>query len=293
MSLCASRSLACPPKPLRVLSFLFVAATSLAFASPASAQGTAPKKEAPKPGDKKGTAKTGAAAAPAATPATPATPATAAPTTPAEEPKAAAPDAEEKEKARAIYLSLDLGFSRADVGGLSDATGFDKTGANGILAGVGVGYRHGNFRFGGRFRDTSTTEFSLWSLMGEIGYGLPFRPVSPAFYVHAGYMFDVGVERGAIASSLPRTNVLTPDVDLNGVVVGGEIVASYWFTSFLRLGPFIGFDATILSRSQADLPQSLLPLSDETRAKPLFSESGSGLGYMLNIGIRGTGDIAF
>ena len=96
-----------------------------------------------------------------------------------------------------------------------------------------------------------------------------------------------------VASSLPRGNVLTPDVDLNGVVVGGELVASYWFSQFLRLGPFIGFDVTVLSRSQANLPQSLFPIDDVTRAKPLFSESGGGLGYMMTLGLRGTGDISF
>lgn len=197
------------------------------------------------------------------------------------------------ERERAVYLSLDVGFQRADVGGLSDSTGFDKTAANGTMAGVGVGYRSKKFRFGGRFRDTTTTEFSLWSLMGEVGYGLDFRPVSPTFFVHAGYMFDTGVERAVIASSLPRGNVLTPNVDLSGAVVGAEVVASYWFTSFLRLGPFIGFDATILSRSQSGLPQSLVRISDETRSKPLFNESGSGVGYMFSIGLRGTGDIAF
>lgn len=289
MSLRASRSVA------PVLTLLAIAATSLAFEATASAQGTAPKKDAPaKPGEKKAAPKAdtkSAAPAPAGATST----ATAAPTTETAETKAAEPAAakEEEEKVRAVYISLDFGFARADVGGLSDATGFDKTAANGLLAGAGVGYRYKGFRIGGRFRDTSTTEFSLWSLMGEVGYGLPFRPISPAFYVHAGYMFDVGVERSVVAGSLPRGNVLTPDVDLNGVVVGGELVASYWFTSFLRLGPFIGFDATVLSRSQANLPQSLFPITDETRNKPLFSESGSGLGYMLNIGIRGTGDIAF
>jgi hypothetical protein len=117
--------------------------------------------------------------------------------------------------------------------------------------------------------------------------------VAPALFLHAGYVFDVGVERGAMASSLPKGNVLTPNVDLQGVVVGGELVASYWFTNFLRLGPFLGFDATFLHRAQVGLPQSLFAISDETRQKPLFSESGSGLGYVLSIGLRGTGDIAF
>lgn len=292
MSLCASRSLGLAARVLSV-SVAAAAVTFAAFEPAALAQATAqpsgtaaPKKE---PASKPAAATTGGnagtgttpGAAPASTLANDAKPAT------------ADGDRAKKDAHRAVYLSADIGFQRVDVGAFSDNTGFDKTGANGFLGGFGIGFRYEQFRIGGRFRSTSTTEYSLWSLMGEVGYGLPFRPIAPSIFLHAGYVFDVGVERAVVASSLPRGNVLTPDVDLNGVVVGGELVASYWFSQFLRLGPFIGFDVTVLSRSQANLPQSLFPLEDVTRAKPLFSESGGGLGYVMSIGLRGTGDISF
>ena len=259
MLLCSSRVLA--------LRSGLIAAAILAFAPTAAAQGpvTPPKK-------------------PAAAPAT-AAPATAAPAT---EPTEREPDGN-----RAIYVSVDLAFTRADVGGISDNTGFDKTGANGIMAGLGLGYRFKEFRLGARFRDASTTEYSLWSLMGEVGYGLPFRPVSPVLYAHAGYMFSNGVERSVIASALPPGNLLTPQVQLDGLVVGGEIVASVWLTKFLRVGPFVGVDFAWLHRSQVALPQSIVPLTAETRSNALYNDSGSGVGYLLSIGIRGTGDIAF
>jgi hypothetical protein len=316
MSLRASRSLA------PVLSLLVVAATSVAFEPAAAAQPTAATQPAPaaatqpapgaatQPAPAAATQPAPAAAQPAPAAAQPApaaaqpapAPAAEAPaaSAPADAVAAAEPDAEkgekkeeEKEKNRAVYISVDLAFTRADIGGLSDATGLDKTGANGAVAGLGIGYRYKGLRLGGRFRDAATTEYSLWSLMGEVGYGLQMRPISPLFLVHAGYIFDVGVERSLVASSLPQGNVLTPNVALDGVVVGGEITANYWFTSFLRMGPFIGFDMTVLSRAKADLPQSIFPINDETRSKALFSETGTGLGYMLNIGLRGTGDIAF
>jgi len=275
MLLCSSRVLA-----LRSVSSLLVASAIVAFAPSAAAQGTpaptgtaAPKKADPKKAE-------AAPAAPAATTAPAAT-------------EEAKPTGEAKEDKRAIYISVDLGFSRADVGGISDNTGFDKTGANGLLAGLGLGYRFKDLRLGARFRDTSTTEYSLWSLMGEVGYGLPFRPVSPTLYAHAGYMFSNGVERSVIASSLPAGNVLTPSAQLDGLVVGGEIVASLWLTKFLRLGPFIGVDFAWLHRAQVALPQSIVPIGADTRNNALYSDSGSGVGYLLNIGIRGTGDIAF
>lgn len=218
-------------------------------------------------------------------------------------PDAAAPAAEEtkeekepeKEDKQAVYLSLDLGFTRPDVGGFSDTTGFDRTSANGFLAGLGIGYRREAFRVGARFRDLSTTEFSLWSIMAEIGYGLKARPLSPTFYLHVGYAFDNGIERGAFATKLPpgNINVLPPDVDLKGVIFGGEVVASYWVTKFLRVGPFLGFDFTALSRPQPPLPQSLFPIPEEIRNNALFGDSGAGFGYVLSVGIRVTGDVGF
>ena len=264
-----------------------VAAALMAFSPSAAAQatGTTPT-NAPKKADSK------AAAAPApAAPATAAQSTSGAPAKPATEP--AEPAVNEPDGKRAVYISVDLAFTRADVGGISDNTGFDKTGANGFLAGLGLGYRFKDLRLGARFRDASTTEYSLWSLMGEIGYGLPFRPVSPTFFAHAGYMFSNGVERSLIASALPQGNVLTPSVQLDGLVVGGEVVGSFWITKFLRVGPFVGVDFAWLHRGQVALPQSIVPLTADTRNNALYSDSGSGVGYLLNIGLRGTGDIAF
>jgi hypothetical protein len=209
------------------------------------------------------------------------------------DPNAPAADAEHKEDKRAVYISLDFGYTRADVGGISDSTGFDKTGANGTLAGIGLGYRYQELRVGARFRASTTTEYSLWSLMGEVAYGLPLRPISPIFALHAGYMFDTDVERAVIAGSLPVGNVLPPNVDLDGLVVGAEVFGSIWVTKFLRVGPFVGFDFSFLHRSQVRLPQSTQPITDETRTNALYDDSGSGVGYLLNLGIRGTGDITF
>jgi hypothetical protein len=272
-----------------VLSTIAAAAAAGTVATPAAAQTAAQKAPATKP----------AAKAPETQPtATPLAPTSNPQTAAAADQSAAKPSAEPtgadtKEDKRAIYISVDLGFTRPDIGGLSDNTGLDNTAANGFMAGLGIGYRHRDLRIGARFRDASTTEFSLWSLMGEIGYGLPFRPVSPVLFAHAGYVFDSGVERGAFASSLPRGNVLTPNVDLDGLVVGGEIVASLWLTKFLRVGPFLGIDFTWLHRSKVALPQSIVPIGEETRNNALFGDSGSGVGYIFTIGVRGTGDIAF
>jgi hypothetical protein len=269
-------------RPSSALPWLVVAAAFLAIEPPAHAQPAAkspaskpppnpPPKPAPPP-------------APAATPAP--APTAEASTTPAA-------TETDKDDPRAVYLSADFGFARPDLGAFSDSLAFDKTKANGYLVGFGVGYRHKALRIGARFRDTSTTEFSLWSLMGEVGIGLPFRPLTPIIMVHAGYMFDAGIERAVVSSSLPPGNVLTPNIDLDGLVLGIEAQAAYSLSKFFRLGPFLGFDMTFLHRAQPRPPQSLFPLTDETRNNALFGDSGSGVGYVINLGIRVTGDIAF
>lgn len=232
-------------------------------------------------------------APPTTTPAPASTTPAPAATTPAPEAKTEEEPKEEegKEDVNAVYISGDLAFTRADVGGFSDTLGFDKTAANGLLAGFGIGYRRGPFRIGARFRDLDTVQYSLWGIMGELGYGLKMRPLSPTFHVHLGYLFDTGVERGAFEKKLPAGNFLTPNIDLRGVIVGGEVVASYWLTRNLRVGPFIGFDLTVLHRPQPNLPQSLFQLNPDIKTNPLFSDSGDGLGYVFSIGIRLTADI--
>ena len=280
MLLCSSRVLA--------LRSGLIAAALMAFAPTAAAQGTAPATgtAAPKKADPKKPEPKKPDGAPAAT--------TAAPAATAEEnPQKPAGEETKGEDRRAIYISLDIGFVRSDVGGISNNTGFDKTAANGLLGAIGLGYRFKDLRIGARFRDANTTEYSLWSLVGEIGYGLPFRPVSPVLFAHAGYMFSNGVERSVIQSALPPGNVLTPKAQLDGLVVGGELVASLWLTKFLRVGPFLGVDFSWLHRSQVALPQSIVPISAATRNNALYNDSGSGVGYLLSIGIRGTGDIGF
>lgn len=206
---------------------------------------------------------------------------------------AAAATPEKKEAAHAIYVSGDFAFTRADVGGLSDSTGFDKTGANGLAYGFAVGYRANHFRVGARFHANDTTEFNLWSVMAEVGYGFGFRPISPTIHLHGGYVFDTRIDRPVVARSLPQGNLLTPDVDIRGARVGVEVVGNVWLSETVRVGPFLGFDLLFLHRPKVDLPQSIYPTDDATRANPLFSGSGSGTGYIFNVGIRGTFDIGF
>lgn len=198
-----------------------------------------------------------------------------------------------KESAKAVYFSGDVGFTRSDLGGLSDSLGFDRTAANGLLYGLSAGLRLKDFRFGARWRVYDTTEFALWTFALSAGYGLPIRPISPVFSVHAGYVFDQDMQQGLFRKSLAPGVVLPPDVDTKGLLVGADINASYWVTRFVRLGVFIGADLMFLHRSKVDVPYSVFGTPAEYSSLPLYSDSGSSVGLNLNAGFRGAFDIAF
>jgi hypothetical protein len=200
---------------------------------------------------------------------------------------------DETESTRAVYVSGNIAFARVDLGGISDNTGFDKPSANGLLYGFSAGLRFHDLRIGAKWRVHSTTEFDMWSVGGELGYGLKMRPLSPVFTATVAYVWDQKIERGVFSSSLPNGTVLAPDVDMNGVLVGLDVCASYWLSSFLRVGPFLGTDFMFLSRERAALPSAIFPITDEFKNKPLYTESGSSIAYTLNIGLRGAFDVGF
>ncbi len=204
------------------------------------------------------------------------------------------PDEEEEAK-RAITLSADIGFTRMDLGAFTNTLAFDKTGANGVTWSLGAGLRLDHIKLGLRWRVFDTTEFDFWSFMFEAGYTLPFRPVSPGVMAHVGYVFDQTLQRPLYQSSLPgqRLTVLDPDIAVRGVMLGGELNAAYWVTKVARVGAFLGFDLLFLNRPQAGLPGSTFPLADDIRSKPLYTESGNGLGYTFMVGLRGAADIGF
>lgn len=197
------------------------------------------------------------------------------------------------ESKKAIYISGDIAFTRSMLGAFKNDLGFDRTGANGVLYGLAGGLRLGDWRFGARWRVHDTTEFTLWSVAASVGYGLPWRPLSPVFSAHLGYVFDQSVQAGAFRSSLPVGNVLPPNVDLRGALLGIDVNASYWLTKFLRLGCFAGVDAMVLHRSRVGQPQSLFGPTPELADNPLYADSGTGIGLNVNAGLRGAFDIGF
>ncbi|MBX3209452.1 MAG: hypothetical protein KF764_30745 [Labilithrix sp.] len=215
----------------------------------------------------------------------------------AEEPAAEPPPKKELdtsvESAKAIYFSGDFAFTRSDLGGLSDKTGFDRTVANGLLYGLSAGVRLKDLRLGGRWRVYDTTEFTLWTFALSAGYALPFRPVSPVFSAHIGYVFDQHIEEGLFRRSLPPGALLAPNIDMRGLLVGVDANASYWVTQFLRVGAFIGADLMVLHRDQAAVPRAIVAVPDEITNNPLYTGSGSSVGLNVNLGLRGAFDIAF
>jgi hypothetical protein len=101
----------------------------------------------------------------------------------------------------------------------------------------------------------------------------------------------VGFDRAVIQSALPPLNTLTPDVSVKGALVGLDAAALYWVGKNFGIGPFLGADLAYYSREQVSLPQTLLTLPADIKTNPLYTDSGSGLGYAVNIGIRGALDL--
>ncbi len=214
-----------------------------------------------------------------------------------EEPEQTPANAEDARKdtedKRAVYLAFDVGFTRTDIGGFSNGLDFDVTGANGLGYGLGAGVKLKRVRLGARWHVYSTTEYDLWAAMVELGYALPIRPLSPTFFLHLGYVSDHETQAGMIRSSLPPETKLLPDVDLHGGVVGAELLANYWFTRYLAVGPYLGADLFLIARPKVPDPQPVIPPPPEFLDLPLYRESGFGLGYALSIGVRGSFDIGF
>jgi hypothetical protein len=202
-------------------------------------------------------------------------------------------DPDKVESPKAIYVSGDIGITRSDLAAIIDNTSFDRTAAFGLLYGLSAGVRLKDTRFGLRWRVYDTTEFTLWTIAVSAGYGLPLRPLSPILSAHVGYVFDQTIQGPVMRSSLPQGNVLPPDVDVKGLLMGLDLNASYWVTKFLRLGAFIGADLMLLYREKAAFPRSIFGSDPEIESKPLYTESGSGLGLNVNIGLRGAFDIGF
>lgn len=197
------------------------------------------------------------------------------------------------ESRKAVYISGDLAITRSDLGAIVDNTGFDRTGANGLLYGLSAGVRLGDLRFGGRWRVYDTSEFALWTFAFSAGFGLPIRPISPVFSAHVGYAFDQSMEPALVRSSLPVGTVLPPDVDVKGIIAGVDVNASYWVTKFFRVGAFIGADLLFLNREKVAVPSSIYGPVLETPNNPLFTGAASSIGMNFNLGLRGAFDIGF
>jgi hypothetical protein len=196
------------------------------------------------------------------------------------------------EAAKAIFVTADLGYTRADMSTLAASSmAFDTGSANGLLLGLTGGLRLKDWQYGLKYRVHDASNFTLWSFNASVAYALKPRPVTPIIEGHLGYVFDQSIDRKVFESSLPAGTILPPDVNVKGVILGAEGSANYWLTTWFRVGAFIGLDFMFLSREKAPTPQSTFGPNDEFNAKPLYSDSGFGIGVNINAGIRGSFEI--
>lgn len=193
------------------------------------------------------------------------------------------------EAAKAIFVTADLGYTRADMSTLAASSmAFDTGSANGLLLGLTGGLRLKDLAYGLKYRVYDASNFTLWSFSASVSYALKPRPVTPIIEGHLGYVFDQSIDRKVFESSLPEGTILPPDVDVKGLLLGGEGSANYWLTTWFRVGGFIGLDFMFLSRARAPLPQSTFGPTPEVETLPLYKDSGFGIGVNINVGIRGS-----
>ena len=196
------------------------------------------------------------------------------------------------EAAKAIFVTADLGYTRADLSTIAASSmAFDSGSANGLLLGLTGGLRLKDWAYGLKYRVYDASTFTLWSFSASVSYALKPRPVTPIIEGHLGYIFDQSIDRKVFESSLPAGTILPPDVNVKGLLLGGEASANYWLTTWFRAGAFIGLDFMFLSRERAPTPQSTFGPNEEFEAKPLYKESGFGIGLNFNVGLRGSFEI--
>lgn len=196
------------------------------------------------------------------------------------------------EAQKAIFVTADLGYTRADMSTLAAGSmAFDTGSANGLLLGLTGGLRLKEWQYGLKYRVHDAANFTLWSFSASVSYAMAPRPVTPIIEGHLGYVFDQSIDRKVFESSLPAGTILPPDVDVKGLMLGAEGSANYWLTSWFRVGGFIGLDFMFLSRAKAPLPQSTFGPTPEVADRPLFNDSGFGVGVNINVGIRGSFEI--
>ena len=203
------------------------------------------------------------------------------------------PDTPERIRTRGLLFSGDFGITRSSLG--SGTLDFDKSAANGLLYGIGAGVRFGDLRLGARFRSNSTTEFTLYSVVAEVGYGIKAKPLEPILFFRLGYSWKQQLERATISGSLPPGNLIEPEVRLHNFLLGLELNALYHVNEAVRIGPFLGADLLIVQRDKVGFPQTIFPGQSVStyEALPLYNETGHSVGYNLNLGIRGALDFGF
>ena len=209
------------------------------------------------------------------------------------------PPAEKKEEfddtveaKKAVFVTAELGYTRADLATIAASSmAFDKASASGVLLGLTGGLRMNQMMYGLKYRVYDASTFTLWSFSASVAYVMKQRPLTPIIEGHLGYVFDQSIERDVFERSLPAGTILPPDVDVKGVLLGGEASGNYSLTTWFRVGAFLGFDFMFLSRARAPLPQSSFGPTDDVATLPLYHDSGFGIGLNINLGLRGTFEI--
>lgn len=150
-----------------------------------------------------------------------------------------------------VWLNGDVGYQYVDLTALSDsgllpgvASGEGpRTSGAGLLFGGGLGVRLLYFTFGARFRYGTLDDWNLWSVLGEVGFRIPFGNLEPYVNLGGGYVSLANFD-GARQSAAVGANSL----DVHGVDVRLAAGFDYHLSNTFSVGPQLAADLLVLTR---------------------------------------------
>lgn len=165
------------------------------------------------------------------------------------------------------YLSLQAFHSSSLLDGavLRDA-------GSGLSLGAGAGVRLVFLTLGARFRIAQLSDWSLWTLGGELGLHLPLGALEPSFSVGVGY----AALAGAGTEDLPGLG--TSLIDVSGVDARLGANLDYYVNPLLSFGARGSFELLALWRAGA-------PEADAAGLPAQYTRDGSGVGYGITLSL--------
>jgi len=165
-----------------------------------------------------------------------------------------------------VWLNAEIGggtwaSTRSRANNLVDANTV-KTSQTGLLYGAGLGVRLVFITLGARFRLGNFSEWSLWTLNGELGIHIPLGSVEPYFTFGGGY-----ASMGAFNNKNLGGSLKSEDVDVKGYDIRGGFGVDVYVSNTFSIGANLTGELLALTRPGV-IPRSSSPHRNAARTPP-------------------------